>query len=40
MTGYPDINDLLRITDVLVTDYSSVMFDFAPTGRPDAVLHL
>ncbi len=34
VTGYPDINDLLRITEVLITDYSSVMFDFAPTGRP------
>src|SRR6185437_9314215 len=34
VTGYPDINDLLRITDVLITDYSSVSFDFAPTGRP------
>jgi CDP-glycerol glycerophosphotransferase (TagB/SpsB family)/glycosyltransferase involved in cell wall biosynthesis len=34
VTGYPDISDLLLITDVLITDYSSVMFDFAPTGRP------
>ncbi len=34
VTAYPDINDLLRITDVLITDYSSVTFDFAPTGRP------
>jgi CDP-glycerol glycerophosphotransferase (TagB/SpsB family)/glycosyltransferase involved in cell wall biosynthesis len=34
VTDYPDINDLLAITDVLITDYSSVMFDFAPTGRP------
>ncbi|HXS62203.1 MAG TPA: bifunctional glycosyltransferase family 2 protein/CDP-glycerol:glycerophosphate glycerophosphotransferase [Streptosporangiaceae bacterium] len=34
VTAYPDINDLLRITDVLITDYSSVSFDFAPTGRP------
>ena len=34
VTGYPDINDLLAVADVLVTDYSSVMFDFAPTGRP------
>ncbi|HET9894726.1 MAG TPA: CDP-glycerol glycerophosphotransferase family protein [Streptosporangiaceae bacterium] len=34
VTGYPDINDLLALTDVLVTDYSSVMFDFAPSGRP------
>jgi CDP-glycerol glycerophosphotransferase len=34
VTSYPDINDLLGLTDVLITDYSSVMFDFAPTGRP------
>jgi len=34
VTGYPDIADLLLVTDVLITDYSSVMFDFAPTGRP------
>ncbi len=29
-----DINELYQIADVLVTDYSSVMFDFALTGRP------
>ncbi|HEX9030717.1 MAG TPA: bifunctional glycosyltransferase family 2 protein/CDP-glycerol:glycerophosphate glycerophosphotransferase [Streptosporangiaceae bacterium] len=34
VTSYPDIGDLLLVTDVLITDYSSVMFDFAPTGRP------
>jgi CDP-glycerol glycerophosphotransferase (TagB/SpsB family) len=34
VTAYPDIGDLLLITDALITDYSSVMFDFAPTGRP------
>jgi CDP-glycerol glycerophosphotransferase len=34
VTAYPDISELLLISDVLVTDYSSVMFDFAPTGRP------
>lgn len=34
VTRYPDITDLFLITDVLVTDYSSVMFDFAGTGRP------
>jgi len=34
VTRHQDINDLLAITDVLITDYSSVMFDFAPTGRP------
>jgi CDP-glycerol glycerophosphotransferase len=34
VTAYPDIADLFLITDVLVTDYSSAMFDFAATGRP------
>jgi CDP-glycerol glycerophosphotransferase len=34
VTAYPDITDLFAIADVLITDYSSVMFDFAVTGRP------
>jgi CDP-glycerol glycerophosphotransferase len=34
VTGYPDIAELFLISDVLITDYSSVMFDFAATGRP------
>ncbi|MCA2213893.1 bifunctional glycosyltransferase/CDP-glycerol:glycerophosphate glycerophosphotransferase [Jidongwangia harbinensis] len=34
VSTYPDMADLLAVTDVLVTDYSSVMFDFANTGRP------
>jgi len=34
VTRYPDIADLYLISDVLVTDYSSAMFDFAVTGRP------
>jgi CDP-glycerol glycerophosphotransferase len=34
VTHYPDITDLYLISDVLITDYSSVMFDFAGTGRP------
>jgi CDP-glycerol glycerophosphotransferase len=34
VTTYPDMADLLLVTDVLVTDYSSVMFDFVVTGRP------
>ncbi|MBG6225749.1 CDP-glycerol glycerophosphotransferase [Arthrobacter sp. CAN_A2] len=29
-----DTNDLLAIIDVLITDYSSVAFDFMATGRP------
>ena len=32
-----DTNDLLAIVDVLITDYSSIFFDFIPTGRP--ILH-
>ncbi|WBP88479.1 CDP-glycerol glycerophosphotransferase family protein [Kitasatospora cathayae] len=31
---FPDPQELLLIADVLVTDYSSIMFDFAITGRP------
>ncbi|MGX1791322.1 CDP-glycerol glycerophosphotransferase family protein [Microbacterium sp. NPDC055312] len=34
VTGYPETARLLLIADVLVTDYSSVMFDFSVTGRP------
>ncbi|HEY6278432.1 MAG TPA: bifunctional glycosyltransferase family 2 protein/CDP-glycerol:glycerophosphate glycerophosphotransferase [Streptosporangiaceae bacterium] len=34
VTGYPDIAELFLVSDVLITDYSSVMFDFAATGRP------
>jgi CDP-glycerol glycerophosphotransferase len=34
VTSYADIADLLLIADVLITDYSSAMFDFAVTGRP------
>jgi CDP-glycerol glycerophosphotransferase len=31
---YPDVQELLVTADALITDYSSVMFDFANTGRP------
>ncbi|MFI8432830.1 CDP-glycerol glycerophosphotransferase family protein [Streptomyces sp. NPDC079020] len=34
VTYYPDIADLYLIADVLITDYSSVLFDFAHSGRP------
>ncbi|MEV1020907.1 CDP-glycerol glycerophosphotransferase family protein [Streptomyces sp. NPDC050264] len=34
VTRHPDAAELLLIADVLVTDYSSMMFDFAQTGRP------
>ena len=32
--SHPDIRDLYLAADVLVTDYSSTMFDFAITGKP------
>src|ERR1700749_1601985 len=32
--AYPDITELYLASDVLVTDYSSAMFDYAVTGRP------
>ncbi|MFI0447637.1 CDP-glycerol glycerophosphotransferase family protein [Actinomadura sp. 6N118] len=34
VSRYPDIADLYLAADVLVTDYSSAMFDFAVTGKP------
>ncbi|MEO8094794.1 MAG: CDP-glycerol glycerophosphotransferase family protein, partial [Pseudolysinimonas sp.] len=34
VTSYPSMTELLLLADVLVTDYSSVMFDFAGTGKP------
>jgi CDP-glycerol glycerophosphotransferase len=34
VSAYPDIRDLYLAADVLITDYSSAMFDFAVTGRP------
>ena len=34
VTAYPDISELYLVSDALVTDYSSAMFDYAVTGRP------
>ncbi|WP_017578596.1 bifunctional glycosyltransferase/CDP-glycerol:glycerophosphate glycerophosphotransferase [Nocardiopsis valliformis] len=34
VSSYPEIQELFLVTDILVTDYSSLMFDFANTGRP------
>lgn len=31
---YPDIMDLFLVSDILITDYSSTMFDFCLTGKP------
>ena len=34
VTNYPDVQELLEITDVLITDYSSIAEDFALTKKP------
>lgn len=34
VTSFPDIGELLRLADVLITDYSSVFMDYIFTGRP------
>ncbi|WP_337005938.1 MULTISPECIES: CDP-glycerol glycerophosphotransferase family protein [unclassified Microbacterium] len=34
VTGYPETALLLLAADALITDYSSVMFDFSVTGKP------
>lgn len=34
VSSYSEMQELLLVTDVLITDYSSVMFDFANTKRP------
>lgn len=34
VTSYPDVNELMIASDVMVTDYSSIMFDYLCTGKP------
>ncbi len=34
MTDYSDINDLFIAADILISDYSSVFFDYSITGKP------
>ncbi len=34
VSAYPDVTELMLVADVLATDYSSVMFDFALLDRP------
>jgi CDP-glycerol glycerophosphotransferase (TagB/SpsB family) len=34
VSDYPEMNDLMLVSDVLVTDYSSAMYEFALLGRP------
>lgn len=32
--GYPVLNDLLKIADILISDYSSIVFDYSILERP------
>ena len=34
VSAHPDVTELMLVSDVLVTDYSSVMFDYALLDRP------
>ena len=34
LSGYPEVADLILASDALVSDYSSIMVDYALTGRP------
>ncbi|RIN83654.1 CDP-glycerol--glycerophosphate glycerophosphotransferase, partial [Mammaliicoccus sciuri] len=34
VASYEDISDLYLISDICITDYSSVMFDYANTQKP------
>lgn len=34
VTKYPDVTELYIAADVLITDFSSVMFDYSVTGKP------
>lgn len=36
VSDHPDINELMLVSDALVTDYSSVIYEFALLGRPMA----
>lgn len=36
-TDYPDMTDLLAVTDFLVTDYSSSILDYYLTGKPSVL---
>ena len=31
---YPDCSDILAISDVLITDYSSIIYEYSPLNRP------
>lgn len=34
VVGYPKLNELLKVADILISDYSSIVFDYALLERP------
>jgi CDP-glycerol glycerophosphotransferase (TagB/SpsB family) len=38
VSGHPEINELMLVSDVLVTDYSSAIYEYSLLGRPMAFL--
>ena len=34
VSGYPRLNDLLKVADILISDYSSIVFDYSILERP------
>ncbi len=34
VSTYPQVSELFMVADILITDYSSMMFDFSVTGKP------
>src|SRR5690606_31710715 len=39
VSGYVSSNELCLISDLLITDYSSIMFDYACLKRPIVLFH-
>lgn len=33
-TNYPEVNDLLKIADILISDYSCIQYDYSILGKP------
>lgn len=34
MSDYPNLNDLMIVSDILISDYSSIIFDYSIMGKP------
>lgn len=34
VSEYPDLNELIQASDILISDYSSVIFDYSLTEKP------